>query len=269
MRLTPLAQATNAARFGEKAAALARALSAGLPVPRGFALDIDVVEVFAGDRALAVRELEQCRDLQASERWAVRSSAVGEDSCSASFAGQHLTRLGVRTLAGLAEAICEVHASVSAPSALAYRAKQHVPGPARTGIVLQRLIAADVAGVLFTRNPMTGADELLIEASWGLGEAVVSGSVTPDRFRLSRSGRLLERTLGEKEVRLLLRGDDVVETETAPIERARSCLADTQLQQLHAQVSALDELWPGPHDVEFAFCGDELFVLQRRPLTTG
>ena len=267
--LTPLSEAADADRFGGKAAALARALNAGLPVPNGFALDVEAVEAFVTDDTLALSELAPCAESTCWERWAVRSSALGEDGTSASFAGQHLTRLGIRGARALLEAVRDVHASVFSPAARAYRTRQGIAGPPQTGVILQRLIFADVAGVLFTKNPLTHTDELLIEASWGLGEVVVSSLVTPDRFRIARSGQVLERTLGEKEVRLVLSAETLEQTETTPEERAMCCLDDAQLGTLHALSDALDRIWSGPHDVEFAFFGDRLFVLQRRPLTTG
>jgi pyruvate,water dikinase len=142
-------------------------------------------------------------------------------------------------------------------------------GSPQTGVILQQLVDADVAGVLFTRNPMTGADEIVIEASWGLGEAVVASRVTPDRFRLDRAGRRLERILGDKEVRFAVRGEHLEECETTRAERGCSCLSDTQLRALHSLVRRIETVWAGPHDVEFAFRGNDLFLLQRRPLTTG
>lgn len=265
--LVPLADAIDPRRFGGKAASLARATRAGLPVPEGFALDVDATARLARDLALAARELERYPELAGGDAWAVRSSALDEDSARASFAGQHLTRLGARRIPALIEAIREVHASASAPGALAYRARQGIAGPPAIAIVVQRLIAADVAGVLFTRNPLTGADELFIEASWGLGEAVVASLVTPDRIRLARSGEVLERTLGAKEVQVVLRGDVVEEAETTSDERARPCLTDAHLGALRGLASAIDAAWAGPHDVEFGFVGGALFLLQRRPLT--
>jgi len=167
MSLVALLDAGDPARFGGKAAALSVALRGGLPVPDGFAIDTEHARAWAEDPSAAARALEASLGASATgSRWAVRSSAVGEDGESASFAGQHLTRLGVAGLTALAEAIGEVHASVLSASAAAYRAKRGIGGPALTGIVLQRLIEAEVAGVLFTRNPMNGNDETVIEASW-------------------------------------------------------------------------------------------------------
>ena len=122
---------------------------------------------------------------------AVRSSAVGEDSEEASFAGQHLTCLNVCSAVGVIEAVEAIWRSAHSDSALAYRRRLGVRGSPRIAVVVQELVDADCAGVLFTRNPLDGADELVVEAAWGLGEAVVAGLVTagslPGRPRRHRS----------------------------------------------------------------------------------
>ena len=97
---------------------------------------------------------------------------------------------------GIVDAVREVWRSGGSDGALAYRRRLGVEGPARMGVVVQRLVSADVAGVLFTRNPIDGSDELLIESSWGLGEVVVDGRVIPDRYRLSSSGALFGESSG-------------------------------------------------------------------------
>ena len=124
---------------------------------------------------------------------AVRSSAVGEDSAGASFAGQHITVLNVPSADDVEAAVREVWWSANSDSAITYRKRLGVFARPSVGVVVQSLLQPDTAGVMFTRNPITGADERMIEASWGLGEAVVSGRVIPDSFRVARSGEVLER----------------------------------------------------------------------------
>ena len=136
---------------------------------------------------------------------AVRSSAVGEDSAGASFAGQHITVLNVPSAGDVEAAVREVWWSANSDSAITYRKRLGVFARPSVGVVVQSLLQPDTAGVMFTRNPITGADERMIEASWGLGEAVVSGRVIPDSFRVARSGEVLERRAGSQEVRDPLR----------------------------------------------------------------
>ena len=193
-----LDEAADPRLFGGKAAQLSRGVRVGLPVPPGRALDWMQVEALArGERSLRAALEEVLLSLQGP--LAVRSSAVGEDSVGASFAGQHSTRLGVRSPGDLLDAVLEVHASAFAPGVLGYRQRMGIEGPPRMGVVLQEMVHAECAGVLFTRNPVDGADERVIEAAWGLGEVVVAGLVTPDRYRLSREGHLLEQSPGLKD----------------------------------------------------------------------
>ena len=258
MSIVPLAEAESEQQFGGKAASLARALRAGLPVPDGFAISWDhddadaIVKAFHGS----------------GERVAMRSSAVGEDSLDASFAGQHVTVLNVTSEAMLHEAVQTIRDSARSASALAYRAKLGVAGEPRIGIVLMRMIDADVAGVLFTRNPLTGANERVIESAWGLGEAVVAGLVTPDRFRISASGEILERIAGRKDIAVRFAshgGTD--EVAVAPEDIDRLSLTDEQLSALHQLASQCETYFGGAQDLEFAFEQGNLFLLQSRPIT--
>jgi pyruvate,water dikinase len=267
--LTPLNAATSAAAFGGKAAQLAAALGAGLPVPNGFALDWTAVRaVVSGDRR-AITWLDALED---AGPWAVRSSAIGEDSAEASFAGTHLTLLGVVGIEALLRAILEVHDSALDEAAAAYR-RQHGLDPApRMAVVLQPMVASEVAGVLFTRNPVTGASERVIEASWGLGETVVSGLVSPDQYRLAPDdGRVLDRWAGEKDMALRLRTDGTVEETPVIADLVQAwCLGDEQLDHLHQLAARCDRVFgTTEHDIEFAFVDDRLHLLQRRPITHG
>lgn len=267
--LTPLAAATDAAAFGGKASQLAAALDAGLPVPDGFALDWTTVrDVVAGDHRL-LTTLEIAQD---STPWAVRSSAIGEDSAEASFAGTHLTVLGVVGLEALRHAIQQVYDSALDESATAYRLQHGLDPTPRMAVVLQPMIASEVAGVLFTRNPVSGEDERVIEASWGLGETVVSGLVSPDQYRLAPDdGRLIGRWAGEKDVALRLQHDGTVEeTKVHPDLVDAWCLAEEELCRLHQLATLCDRVFgTSEHDIEFAFADDRLHLLQRRPITHG
>jgi pyruvate,water dikinase len=266
---TALAAAVDAERFGGKAAQLATALSAGLPVPGGWALGwSEVAALAAGDAqvAAAVRAtVAGCGPV------AVRSSAVGEDSSAASFAGAHLSVLGCVGGDAVLAAVREVRASACQPVAVAYRQQLAVAGPVRMGVVVQEMVAADVAGVLFTRNPVTGADELVVEASWGLGEAVVAGLVTPDHVRATSDGTVLDRVLGDKDVAIRLTPQGVPEETAVPAALASlPCLSDEDVRALAQLARACDDVYGGTaHDVEFAFAGGRLFLLQRRPITHG
>ncbi|MFP5347349.1 MAG: PEP/pyruvate-binding domain-containing protein [Actinomycetes bacterium] len=268
-----LADACETAAFGAKAVHLGAAVRAGLPVPTGFAISADEVEgVTCGEQGPLADVHAAC----VGAGWldtpvAVRSSAIGEDSEAASFAGAHETVLAVSGVGEVVRAIRRVRASARQPAAVAYRSRHGLLTECRMGVVVQELVDAQVAGVLFTRNPVTGVAERVIEASWGLGEAVVSGMVTPDNYRVDRDGRLLERRLGEKDVSVRCRPGGG--TQHVPIRGEMvngPCLDEQDLAALHALAAACDPVYGSPdHDIEFAFRDRVVFLLQRRPITGG
>ncbi|WP_438016880.1 PEP/pyruvate-binding domain-containing protein [Sorangium sp. So ce315] len=267
--IAALHEALGEGDFGGKAAQLGRAHRSGLPVPPGWALSAGVVErVVAGEGAAVDGLVEAFRALDGPA--AVRSSGIGEDGAAASFAGQHATELNVRTREGLIEAVHRVHGSARTEAALAYRRRLGLPLEPRMGIVVQRLVHADLAGVLFTRNPTTGADERVVEATWGLGEAVVAGLVTPDSYRMARGGRVLERRAGDKDVAILWADEGGTrEVEVEPERAAALCLDDARLAALEALAAACEAAFGGTQDIEWAFAGDRLYLLQRRAITRG
>lgn len=268
MTVVALTDVHDDTEHGGKAAQLGAALRAGLPVPPGFALAHHAVEVIVreGSAAAPAHVVDAFASLGGPV--AVRSSAVGEDGASASFAGQHATVLGVTCGRTLLEAIKKVRDSAHAPSAIAYRRRLGLDGAARMGVVVQRLINADKAGVMFTKNPMTGSDERVIEAAWGLGEVVVAGLVTPDRYRVARDGSIVERAAGEKDIAMRLAPDGGTrEEEIDPDRAAALCLDDRELALLHGLASRCEEHAAAPQDIEWAFVGDTLYLLQRRAIT--
>jgi hypothetical protein len=199
---------------------------------------------------------------------AVRSSATGEDGADASFAGQQETLLGVRGLDAVLTAVEHCWASLHTDRAKAYRAKQGVADDRLAmAVVVQELVPADVAGVLFTRDPTDPlGHRMLVEAAWGLGEAVVSGLVTPDRFHLHRdTGAVLDRTLGAKDTRVTAAGAEPV----PDADRGRFCLDDTGLSQLADLGRRVEAFYGDPRDIEWAFAGGRLFLLQARPITVA
>jgi pyruvate,water dikinase len=269
--ITPLADAVDGDVFGGKAVQLGAAIRSGLPVPTGYALSAEVVEAVVRRDPGATAALESVSDELGL--LAVRSSAVDEDSADASFAGAHLSVLAVLGRDATLAAVEAVYESGLLAGAQGYREKLGLELSTRMAVVVQALIDADVAGVLFTRHPVTGADERVIEASWGLGEAVVSGLITPDHYRLARGGHELERTLGDKDVAIRPRSNagDADPTEEVPVDPAKVdafCLGDADLMALDALATRCDQVFgTTDHDIEFAFRDGELFLLQRRPIT--
>jgi Pyruvate phosphate dikinase, AMP/ATP-binding domain/Cyclic nucleotide-binding domain len=262
-----LADAHDVSLFGSKAVGLGEATRAGLPLPPGVALAGAVVEAVAsGDEAAVAQVAELVSGLPVP--LAVRSSAVDEDGADASFAGQHLTLLNIVSAEDAIPAVREVWWSANSDSAITYRQRVGLFTRPSVGVVVQSLLDPDCAGVLFTRNPINGADERLIEASWGLGEAVVAGMVIPDHFRVGRDGQVLERTPGLKRIAIRATADGgTVEQPVDPADTERLCLDDAQLAELHALAERCEEIYGPGRDVEWAFADGHLYLLQCRAIT--
>jgi pyruvate,water dikinase len=267
--VVPLAEADDTSRFGSKAVGLGDAIRAGLPVPPGHALAGDVVEAVAGDDAAATaRVLAAIRTLPTP--LAVRSSAVDEDGKDASFAGQHLTLLNVAAIDDVPAALREIWWSANSDAAITYRQRVGLFTRPSVGVVVQSLLDPQVAGVMFTEHPVTGADERVIEASWGLGEAVVAALVIPDTFRLDRSGAVLERAPGLKRTAIRpTAGGGTVEEEVGPELAEALSLDDTHLASLGQLASRCEEVYGKARDIEWAIADDTLYLLQCRAVTTS
>ena len=303
----PGTEQTTLAEVGGKGYSLIRMVEAGLPVPSGAVLTteffgpwFDEIQASAAWAALADATADKwatlCNELKglclalrltAAQRqsledlrknlaalgddvlFAVRSSSPEEDLASASFAGGYETRLGVRP-ADLDDAVRHCFASSLDERVLVYK-KEHgfdVLSP-RIAVVVQQQIDSEVAGVGFSLNPLTNDyDEAVIDANWGLGESVVAGLVSPDHFIVDKVGRqVVNKKLGAKQVSIWLAPDG------GTIERkghrsAELTLSDAQLGKLTDMMCRIEELYEKPMDIEWAYAGDQLHVLQARPLTT-
>lgn len=263
----PLVDARDESEYGAKAVGLGEALRAGLPIPPGVALSGDIVDAIVGGDADALETvMVLVRDLPTP--LAVRSSAVDEDGADASFAGQHLTLLNVRTVDDVRAALDEIWWSANSDSAITYRQRVGLFTRPSIGVVVQSLLAPEAAGVMFTQNPINGADERMIEASWGLGEVVVSARVIPDNFRLARDGAVLDQMLGRKDVRLRPLpegGTEEVEVEAHLVES--SCLTTAHLSVLNDLATRCEEVYGPGRDIEWAIADGELYLLQCRAIT--
>jgi hypothetical protein len=265
--VVPLADAHEDSRFGAKATGLGAAARAGLPIPSGIALSGSFVDEVAVGNELAI-ELLVTAAQSLSGPLAVRSSAADEDGADASFAGQHLTLLNVPSVDDLSAAVREIWWSANSDSAITYRQRVGLFARPSIGVVVQSLLDPDVAGVMFTQNPINKADERLIEASWGLGEVVVAGRVIPDTFRIDPAGTVLERTPGVKKIAIRAAADGGTVEETVAPERVEQlCLDDDQLEQLNALAAQCDQVYGPARDIEWAFAGGQLYLLQCRAVT--
>jgi pyruvate,water dikinase len=266
-QVVPLEKARDSAIFGSKAVGLGQAIRDGLPVPPGVALSGSIVEAVAAGEQRAINEVSKWVKSLGGPL-AVRSSAVDEDGADASFAAQHLTLLNVPSSKELDSALNEIWWSANSDSAITYRKRVGLFTRPSVGVVVQTLLNPDCAGVMFTRNPVTGADERVIEASWGLGEAVVAGIVIPDHYRVDRSGHVLERTSGVKNVAVRsLPNGGTIEEKVAPELVEQLCLEDAQLLELNRLASRCEYVYGLGRDIEWALAGGTLYLLQCRAIT--
>jgi len=285
-------------RGGGKAANLGELSHAGFPVPPGFVittaayelvvtsndLERDIIDALTDGGALVRSRFEQAMIPPQVERAildayhrmgegsvAVRSSATAEDLPEAAFAGQQETFLGVSGDAALLDAVRRCWASLWSDRTVSYREQHRLAQvPVKLAVIVQRMVAADVAGVMFTANPVTGArDETIVEASPGLGEALVSGLVTPDHFVLRNTRhrwQIVDRQLGRREVEVRPRAGGGVEQVTAGTA-SRPSLPDAVLLQLARMGASIARLFGRPQDIEWAWADRTLYVLQSRPIT--
>ena len=218
-----------------------------------------------------VAALGQALDELAPGPWSVRSSMVGEDSAAHSFAGQLDTFLFLPDADAVIDATRRAWASAFSPRALVYELRAGLsPAAARMAVVVQRMVAAEASGVLFSANPLNGArDEVLITAAWGQGEGVVSGLCDTDEY-VYRSGAGEHRaTVADKDVQVVADPDGLGTTQSpVPASARRTCaLSPEQVGQLGRLATKVASALGAPQDIEFCYEGGRAYALQTRPIT--
>jgi pyruvate,water dikinase len=205
-------------------------------------------------------------------RVSVRSSATAEDLPGHSFAGQYETYLGIASLEDCLGAVKRCWASLWTERAYAYRRRNGIDHQrVEMAVIIQDLIRADASGVLFTLDPATGRpDRVVIESCFGLGEALVSGKVTPDSFHVGKKSRaLLARTISAKTVEAVPDADGAIRDRTVPTERAATpSIDEPTARELAALAVRLERKLRAPQDIEWAVADGRIFLLQARPITT-
>jgi pyruvate, water dikinase len=312
-QLAELRQADNGS-FGGKSSTLGELIAGGIPVPPGFAVSTSAFAAFVDEAGLAgkiANELarvspadvesvgaashaiseamrfapvpDAVRDAVA-QRYAelgeppvaVRSSALGEDSQDATFAGQQETYLWVRGADHVCDAVRDCWVSLFSTPAIAYRARLGAGDEPAMGVAVQLMVDAEVSGVLFTCNPVSGDPSMVaVNASWGLGLAVVGGEVTPDDYLVSKVTREVVREhVHSKDVEYVpdAGGRGAVRVEVPQERREVSCLEPADLEALVDVAGRIERYFGSHQDVEWAIArGGELpaslFVVQSRPVT--
>ncbi|MBT3994473.1 MAG: hypothetical protein HOF01_01625 [Chloroflexi bacterium] len=267
--------------FGGKAASLAKLGSRG-NIPPGFSLSINAFQAWAdaGSSEMPAALIDEIKQAYTTlERTcgvidvpvAVRSSAVDEDGVGESFAGLHDTYLNIIGAENVIEAVIKCWRSLANDEAIAYRKANGLDfDSAQMGVVIQQLVFADVSAVAFSANPITNnRNEVLINANYGLGEAVVSGLVTPDTIIVDRND-LTQQTvaIGAKE-KMTVRTENGTEEKKVPrIMQGMAVLTDAQATEIAELVINLENHNGWPVDVELAIHDSQLYLLQCRPITT-
>jgi pyruvate,water dikinase len=201
---------------------------------------------------------------------AVRSSAVDEDGAAASFAGQHETYLNVVGAEAVIAAVERCWESASSERARAYRWLHGLTERSSLAVLVQLLVPADVSGVAFSANPLTNSrDEVVVNASWGLGESIVGGTVTPDTYFVGkRELEVRRRDIADKARMTVLAPGGTREVEVPRLLRGRLSLDDDRVARVARLAVDLEATMGWPVDLEWAFKGDQLYLLQCRPITT-
>jgi phosphohistidine swiveling domain-containing protein len=239
----------------EDASTRIRALFTGATMPAVIAAELGAAYGLLGSGDAAV---------------AVRSSATAEDLASASFAGQQETYLNVRGAEALTAAVTDCWASLWTARAMAYRSRAGIgPDAVRLAVVVQQMVEADAAGVMFTANPANGRrDQIVISAAWGLGESVVSGLVTPDDVVIEAgTGKVRSRRTADKTVMTVYADHGTSEQPVPAARRHQPVLDDQAAAELASYGTRIMEHFGAPQDVEWARAAGAFYVLQSRPIT--
>lgn len=223
-----------------------------------------IPDLIADEALNAYRQLE-------SDAVAVRSSATAEDLPEAAFAGQQETLLNIIGEQALLDAVRACWASLWLERAVLYRAHQNMDqASVKLAVVVQKMVQADVAGVMFTANPVSGEkDELVIDANLGLGEAVVSGLVTPDHFVVNKRGlHIKEKRIGRREIIIRSKAGGGTKQITPIDKNIEAVLSPSNVRNLVRLGIQIEKHYGAPQDIEWAWIkGGKFFILQARPMT--
>ncbi|MFG1992889.1 rifamycin-inactivating phosphotransferase [Actinoplanes sp. NPDC048988] len=256
----------------------------GVRVPEGFCVTTAAFESVVRERLDAGDELRRAVQtaampdelvaaiagrVEAGRAYAVRSSATSEDSAAASFAGQHDTYLNVVGLDGILDRVRRCWGSLFTERAVAYRLRAGADRDVRMAVVVQRMVVPRAAGIMFTADPVNGNRRVVsIDAGFGLGEALVSGLVHADVYKV-RDGVVLSKTIGAKRLAIRPRtGGGTVEEEISPERRKLPALSDAEIVRLAELGRRIEAHFGRPQDIEWCLDDDGFAIVQSRPITT-
>ena len=283
----------DVASAGGKGANLGELVMAGIPVPGGVVLSAQAYDLFMEQGGIRTEDFESAADLRdcirktslpievekeiksyyatlgENARVAVRSSATAEDLEDASFAGQQETYLNVRGIENVLKKVTECYASLWGDRAVSYRRNAgYDDAKVSLAVVIQQMIESDVSGVLFTSDPAGNPVNVHVNASYGLGEAVVSGIVSPDEYICNRQGNVIKTFTGNKECQILYADEGTVKVEVPSELREKVVLGVDKLKELVLCGLRIETHYGRPMDIEWAIKDDRIYILQARAITT-
>lgn len=256
-------------QIGGKGASLAQMLSEGFPVPDGFVVTANAFDEFLHkpiSETFKTEVLQAFHDLRC-ERLAVRSSTVAEDSKTASWAGQFETFLNV-TEENLIEGIKNCWEATESERTKAYSEKQGVEYQ-KVAVVVQKMVASKISGVLFTVNPVTkNKDEIMLEAIYGLGELLVQGEVTPFSYIIDKNTlEIKSSTKGDQDVQLIYKDGKTQSAHLLEVEKQSEILELESLKKIARLGLQIEEMYKLPQDIEWAQENNVFYIVQARPVT--
>jgi pyruvate,water dikinase len=265
----------DVAVVGGKAANLSRLARLYHRVPDGFSIPVTLMSEahpleLRRDIERAISDLMACHSLPELVA-AVRSSAVDEDGAAASFAGQHETYLNMVGADSIVEAVARCWESARSERALEYRRQKGLSVESlHLAVLVQQLVVSDVSAVVFSANPITGnREEILINAGWGLGESIVGGTVTPDTFVVRKTDLTITgRIIVNKQRMTVAVPGGTNEVDVPRFLREQASLNDEQMIEMAQLALTLEATMSYPVDIECAYAGGKLYLLQCRPITT-
>ncbi len=307
----------NLTNIGSKAANLSRLMQSGFPVPKGFCITTEAYSIFLESNNLNeliqnslakidysdYETIENCEkeihlaignstipqgilekikleyDKLYTPNVAVRSSATAEDLVNASFAGQYDTYLNLKTLDQVFQNVKNCYGSVWTSRAISYRHENNIPHiDVKLATIVQEMVPAKCAGILFTINPVSmNKNELIIESNFGLGESIVSGQSSPDQFTIQRERKnkfkILDKQIGKKNIavypNLLESESGITYRELSEQENIQASLNDKEIIKLSQIGTQIEKLFKLPQDIEWAIDqNDKIYLLQSRPITS-
>ncbi len=285
---------------GGKGANLGELVSIGVNVPDGFVINSDAYRLFIKENKIDdgisavssnVKKLAHIRKmikngsfpstvktlikenyikLGADARVAVRSSATTEDLSDASFAGQQETYLNVQGIDEVLSKIKSCYASLWSDRAVSYRStKNYGQTDIAIAVVIQKMVESEKSGVLFTVNPVNKSkDEMLIDASYGLGESIVSGRVTADNYVIDKFGKIINSKIGKKETQIIYSDTGTREAKVEEHKKTVRVLSDKEINELSDIALKIEKHYGYPLDIEWAIKDNDIYILQARAITT-